>query len=715
MNRPWTTWLARALWAAAVLLSIASLAIAFTWREFDADDAVFIPIGYVLILGYGTAGALIASRHPRNAIGWLLLVPAILFGLGAFGEEYIGLSYVDGTSSLPFTTFMAWFNSWSFPLGIGAIPLILLLFPTGRPPSSRWTPLVWIMATSAVGVVGLAISANPLQTPEGVFIANPIGIDGPLPSILMTVGAIAGVVGGLGSAAALVVRFRRSSGEERQQIRWLAYAGATAALIMIAGFVNDLLLGEGADGGPVSDVLFTAFFVVLGAGIPVACGVSILRYRLYELDVVVKKTVVFAILAGFVALAYVGVATLIAVLVGGTGDASAIFVLAFALGIAFGPVRRLARGVADRVVYGRRASPYEVLTRFTQRVAGSYAAGDVLDRMAQILAEGAGANSARVWLRVGTKIRPAASWPAGTAAPAAIPLSGEALPLLRVDDHAFEVRDGAELLGALSLSMPPNDPMNPSKERLARDLASQAGLVLRNVRLIEELRASRQRLVVAQDEERRRLERNIHDGAQQQLVALGVRMRLLDALIDRDPGKARELVAQLQKDTSQALDDLRDLARGIYPPLLADQGLAAALEAQARKAPVPVEVTPDGIGRYSQDVEATVYFCVLEALQNVAKYAHASLVRVDLRVESDALAFDVRDDGVGFDAAATSRGSGIQGMTDRVEAIGGTLEIQTAPGRGTVVTGRVPLGRTGQDGFAASHADSSRSPARRAW
>jgi signal transduction histidine kinase len=232
--------------------------------------------------------------------------------------------------------------------------------------------------------------------------------------------------------------------------------------------------------------------------------------------------------------------------------------------------------------------------------------------------------------------------------------------------------------------------MNPAKEKLVRDLAGQAGLVLRNVRLIEELRASRQRLVAAQDEERRRLERNLHDGAQQQLVALSVRLRLAESLAERDPPGTKAMLSALQAETGDALENLRDLARGIYPPLLADHGLPAALEAQARKAPVPVEVRSDGVGRLPKEVEAAVYFCCLEALQNVAQYAHATHAEVRLSASGDELAFEVIDDGDGFDPSAMRRGSGVQGMADRMEALGGILEIRSEPGTGTTVTGRIP-------------------------
>jgi signal transduction histidine kinase len=209
---------------------------------------------------------------------------------------------------------------------------------------------------------------------------------------------------------------------------------------------------------------------------------------------------------------------------------------------------------------------------------------------------------------------------------------------------------------------------------------------------LEELRASRQRIVSAQDHERRRLERNIHDGAQQQLVALAVRIRLARSLAEQDPERAEAMMEQIGEELGQALDDLRDLARGIYPPLLADQGLVAALQAQARRALVPVHVEAQGVGRYPQEAEGAVYFCVLEALQNIAKYAQASRVIVRLRDEEGGLGFEVRDDGAGFDPKARGYGTGLQGMADRLAALGGGFEVRSSPGEGTTVMGRVPIG-----------------------
>jgi signal transduction histidine kinase len=239
--------------------------------------------------------------------------------------------------------------------------------------------------------------------------------------------------------------------------------------------------------------------------------------------------------------------------------------------------------------------------------------------------------------------------------------------------------------------MPKDEPLRPAGQQLVADVASQAGLVLANAGLIEDLRASRQRLVTAQDEARRRLERNIHDGAQQDLVALGIKLNLAEVTVAGDPARAGPVFGELKADTAGALENLRDLARGIYPPLLADLGLAAALSAQASKSAVPVTVEADGVGRFGQDTEAAVYFCCLEALQNTAKYASASLARICLQAQDGTLRFTVSDDGTGYDARHTPMGSGLRNMADRLAALGGRLEVRSAPGQGTTITGHLPV------------------------
>ena len=213
-----------------------------------------------------------------------------------------------------------------------------------------------------------------------------------------------------------------------------------------------------------------------------------------------------------------------------------------------------------------------------------------------------------------------------------------------------------------------------------------------NVRLIKELRESRRRIVAAQDERANKLERDIHDGAQQQLVALAVKERLAESLVGKDDERARSMLRELRTETESALQNLRDLARGIYPPLLADKGLTAALGSQVRTSVVPVTVEADEVGRYAREVEAAVYFSVLEALQNVAKYSVAEHAIVSLRQSDGVLSFEVSDDGRGFDPATVARGSGLRGVADRIEAVGGELLIESTLGNGTRITGHVPVG-----------------------
>jgi len=294
-----------------------------------------------------------------------------------------------------------------------------------------------------------------------------------------------------------------------------------------------------------------------------------------------------------------------------------------------------------------------------------------------------------VWVRIGAELRAEAVWPQDADRPAPLDVDANSEGFISPTSMREPVRHRGELLGALSITKKPGESITATEEKLVRDLAAQAGLVMRNVALteqlmgtIDELRASRQRLVTAQDEGRRRIERNLHDGAQQQIVALTVKLRLLAQLVERDAEKAKSMASDLQSDANEALEQLRDLARGIYPPLLADQGLVAALEAQARKASVPTEVRSDGIGRYPQDAEAAVYFCVLEALNNVAKYAGATRAEVTLAQTNGQLSFAVIDDGQGFDLAETTYGTGVQGMADRLDAIGGSLQVISRKAKG---------------------------------
>jgi signal transduction histidine kinase len=669
-----------------VVLALGGAGLVLVAFNHPIADLIENSIFFTIFLAMGIVGALIASRQHRNATGWIFLAIAGCAAVAFVTSEYSTYALVTRPGSLPVGALTAVFAELMW-VGILALSFtyLPLLFPDGRLPSPRWRPFARITGGFILLVATLFLldpgRIGPTRVP------NPLGVEALRDVVRVVEGPGFGVllILGLTSIASLVLRFRRAAGAQRQQIKWFLFGAALLALQFV---VDGIVTAFGLRRGLFLDSILPAIAFM---ALPVGAGIAILRYRLYDIDVVINRTVVFGLLAAFITVVYVGVVIGIGSLVGSRGNVLLSIVATALIALAFQPLRVRARHLANRLVYGRRAQPYELLSEFSERLAGTYSADDVLPQMARLVAEGTGAVRARVWLRVGAELRPAASWPTSNGLPPPARLIGEEMPDFPGEGRAFAVRHQGEVLGALTVSMPARESLGQTQERLVADVAAQAGLILRNVRLIEELRASRQRLVTAQDEERRRLERNIHDGAQQQLVALAVKIRLARSMTAKDVERAQSLLDQLQGETQEALENLRDLARGIYPPLLADQGLAAALEAQARKVPFPVEVQPNGVGRYPAEAEATAYFCVLEALQNAAKYADPSRAVVRLGEEDGRLVFSVSDDGAGFDVRATARGSGLQNMADRLDALGGSIEIESAPGRGTTVIGRIPV------------------------
>jgi signal transduction histidine kinase len=699
-------WLAWGLWG----LTLALLAAVFVLGtlnggEIDAEELIFSALPVLAVGTASTVGAMVASRQPANPIGWLFIFFPLGVLLGILGEEYTIYTFHTEPGGLPAGEWMAWLTRWAW-FSVVALPLIVLLFPTGAPPSRRWR---WLPPVLIAGGTASALLAAIDPRPNGfgdepvwrVDVRNPIGVEalgGLVEPALAVVGA-ATLLAALACFAAMIVRFRRARGEERQQLRWLAFVGSIAVGALVLLFVLDWIAGGfNQSNSFLGDILWTIFVFSLAVGIPVACGIAILKFHLYDLDVVIKRTVVFAVLAGAVALVYVIVVIVLGTAVTGAAVSGTFFAAVALISLALQPLRSWARRLADRLVYGKRATPYEVLSRFTERLGDLSSAEDVAPRMAQLITEGTGARSASVWLYLGRTLRREAAWPASAdAEPIQLPMGDGRLPSIPGASTTIPMTHRGEFLGAIALDVPASDPLTPEQERLLGELATQAGLALRNVALtadlrrqLEELDRSRKRLVTAQDEERRRLERDLHDGAQQQLVAIGVRLRLADQMIDRDSAKAHELLAAVQAESQEAIEGLRNLARGIYPPVLADHGLVAALEAQARKSHVPIAIHGEGLERYPQEVEAAAYFCVLEALQNVAKYAEASRATVTLAQEDGRIRFEVSDDGTGFDPSTVRKGSGLQNMEDRLAALGGSLTVESSPRSGTTVTGRIP-------------------------
>lgn len=372
--------------------------------------------------------------------------------------------------------------------------------------------------------------------------------------------------------------------------------------------------------------------------------------------------------------------------------------LIVALGL--GPVQAALQRLARRVVAGERELPYDVLSRFSGSVTQSHDE-QVPATMARVLAQGTGAAWAQVWLLVGNAPVLAATWPEGAADDAYAPDGTAPAP---EGQRTLLVRLAGETLGALRIQERPHQPLTPVEQRLFEGLASQAGLVLHGARLraelarrleelslrADELRASRGRIVEAQDTERRRLERDIHDGAQQHLVALAVNLRLAQSLSEASPEAAAKVMADQVEATDLAIETLVDLSRGIYPSALSEHGIGSALGSATATATTPVEVVDHTKGRLDPDVELAVYFCCLEAVQNALKHASASHVRVTLGEDDGELVATVADDGVGFDVDGTPGGSGLSNMRDRLDAVGGRIDI-AASSAGTLVTARVRL------------------------
>lgn len=428
-----------------------------------------------------------------------------------------------------------------------------------------------------------------------------------------------------------------------------------------------------------------------------------------------EHVLVYAGLGVFVVGTYIAVVLGGGALIGRTESPSvALSVVATAVvALGFEAVQRRLETLVARLVEGGVTSPYDVLSRFSETVTGGYATEELPGRMAMLLAQGTGAQWAQVWLTVHGQLTLAATWPADAEASTRAPEpSADAVDATGVGRRAITVRHGGQVFGVFRLQEHPDMPLSSVEERLFTGLAAQAGLVLRLVGLraelaarhtdlqvrADELRASRQRLIDTQDAERRRLERDIHDGAQQHLVALAVNLRLAETIAAKSPDRARTVLAKQAEAATLAIETLSQLSRGIYPRLLDDEGLAAALRAATATSVVPVTVTADDSlqrQRMPRPVEAALYFTAMEAVQNAAKHAQASALSVRLGTEAGSWRLAVEDDGVGFapDPAdpARGQGAGLVNMRDRMDALGGTVTVHSRPGEGTAVVAVVPV------------------------
>ena len=698
--------------AATVLVALAGLVLTgLEWSSLATSDAIGGVGAVAGAIAYAALGALIL-RRADNFVGWFMLAEGAATAVMITGSAYAIFGMKAHPGTLPAAAAAGALAEAVFVLVAIDLAALFLVFPTGRLPSPRWRPA----ALASLVLTGLTLASFAVSTrqvalpaPGGISLVypNPLAVRSLQPvTWLGTLNGLAAVFPLLlaGALVSLALRYRRGDQRLRQQMKWL---GLAIAGVLATQVVGGLAIAFGQANKPLQQVPYaiTPFLVFLA--IPVAMAIAILRRRLFDIDVIISRALLFTLLSAGVTAIYAAIVLGIGTVVGSGSDPLLTVAAAVVIALVFQPLRQRASRLANRVVYGERASPYQVLSDFAADMAGQLDLGGALDRMVSLLGGASGASRVEAWVRVGAELRPAAVWPGGSAPSTAVELDGTTeLPVLDPEARMVPVRHGDDLLGAISLTKPPSEPLTGTEDSLLQHLASQASLVMRNAQLtaelratIEELLASRRRLVEAQDAERRRIERNLHDGAQQQLIALAIQLGLLAESAD-DPDLIRQAIPDLKAQLSTALDDLRALARGIYPPLLAEQGLVMALRTQAARSPVPVVLEADQVGRYPQDAESTVYFCTLEALQNVAKHARASAATVRLSGSAGTMEFSVSDDGAGFPAAATGHGSGLQGMSDRLAAHGGTLTVTSQPGHGTTITGRLPTSeRTAAAGF----------------
>ena len=647
-------------------------------------------------------------RRPRALLSLLFLVLVAALSVQVFAGEYAIYGLLVAPGSLPFADLAGWSQKFLPDLGLLPGLAFLMLFPDGRLSSPRWRILLAFAVLYVVCdlVIGLD-DPYPLRV-AGVWV--PVT----LPPAVWPLGASLSFSSGAVSwgqpllaflfGTYLIIRLVLASGVIRQQLKWFAYAGAVFFLAFalqqadhppnlewlpnqIRQAVNQFAGGETAHAiASWSGLMSWLAALVL---LPAAIGVAMVRYRLYDIDIVINRTILYGGLALFVtggyALVVAGVGSLLGQRVGLSPLLSIVTIALLAAVLL--PVRNRLQQIANIAVYGKRARPYDVLANFSDELARAQSPDVLLARMAQLLREGTGAVRTEVWVRVGARFQLAASAPPSDGAEPALESADEILARTGPNADLETVSQDGEALGAVVVLKARGQLLTSMERRLLHNLASQAGLVLARFRLVQELRESRARLVSAQDAERRRIERNLHDGAQQRfanaLLALGMAGANANAPDDRE-----ELIRGASREVQAGLSELRTLARGLQPPLLAEAGLIAAVQALADRAPITTTVVAESGGRCPAPIETTAYFFVAEALANAAKHAGASTVEVRIRADADWLHLEVSDNGVG--GADPTRGSGLIGLQDRVAASGGRLEIQSLRGTGTVLRAELP-------------------------
>jgi len=631
-------------------------------------------------IGVATLGALIVSRQARNPIGWIFVAVGLVLALQNVADAYA----THAAGSLPQASVGAWLaNVAEGPWAFGIFVFVFLLFPDGHLLSPHWRSVAWAAVTAMVLLVlGDAMLPGPLRSYPSV--KNPFGV-GALGPVLRASNKLAFVVlllALVAAAASLVLRYRRSRGDERQQLKWFASATVLAAILVLSGPIFWFVLRS-------PTWLWPAAYSLAAASIPISIGIAMLKYRLYDIDLIINRTLVYGGLTASV----VGIYVLVVAYLGNvlrTGNNLGISLLATGLvAVIFQPLReRLQRGV-NHLMFGERHEPYAVMSRLGQRLEGTLSPEAVLPAIVETVAQALKLPYAAITLKQGDEYTIAAA----TGAPVEELLT---LPLVYQQ----------ETIGQLLLARrAPGESFNPADRRLLDDLARQAGVAAHAVRLTADLQRSRERLVTAREEERRRLRRDLHDGLGPALAAQTLKVGSARMLYPRDPVTADALLAELERDMEASLADVRRLVYNLRPPALDELGLAGAIqdsiahyhrrkgEREVGRLRVLVDA-PDKLLALPAAVEVAAYRIVQEALTNVIRHAHARQCRIGLGMVPDGdrtiLEVTVLDDGTGLPRSRRA-GVGLASMRERATELGGTCVVEALPDGGTRVHARLPV------------------------